>query len=130
MNHRRFFSALLAAAALAAVAGCATPNVATIPYPNMPAFPATNPAQVTILRAEPTRPHVRLGEITVDSRAATAQQVTAGLRTAAAKLGADAAVVVVDSQGGAVASSAWWGGTPPGTIAGPDVIAVAIRYPR
>lgn len=84
-----------------------------------------------LLRSEPTRPHQRLGEITVDatgSAAPAVHQAEERLRTAAAKLGADAVVLVVDPlQPGAVASRAWWG-TPGGTVTGRDVIAVAIRY--
>ena len=85
-----------------------------------------------ILRTEPSRPHVKLGEITVDATSSpppTAQEVDGMLRMAAAKLGADAAVVVVDTTqpGLAVASATWWGRTPMSRAAR-EVIAVAVKY--
>ena len=119
---------LLAAAVLAA--GCAGTNVSTIPYPNVPAFPQTDPAKVQILRTEPARPHVKLGEVTVDvssSPPPSAQEIDGLLRLAAAKLGADAAVIVDDPTGGAIASKGWWGRTPM-SRASREVVAVAVRY--
>ncbi len=120
------------AAAVLAIAGCASTNVSTIPYPNVGDFPPTNPAQVQILRTEPARPHVKLGEITVDATSSpppTAQEVDGMLRMAAARLGADAAVVVVDTTqpGLPVASGTWWGRTPMSRAAR-EVIAVAVKY--
>jgi hypothetical protein len=87
---------------------------------------------VQILRAEPARPHVKLGEITVDAFSSpppTPPEVDGMLRTAAAKLGADAAVVVVDTTqpGLPVASGTWWGRTPMNRTAR-EVIAVAVKY--
>ena len=128
MNPRSI-GAALAAAVLAAA--CASSNVSTIQYPNVPAFPATDPARVQVLRVEPARPHVKLGEITVDvssSPAPSAQEVDGMLRSAAAKLGADAAVVVDDPRApGSVASRTWWGRTPT-SRATREVIAVAVKY--
>jgi type IV pilus biogenesis protein CpaD/CtpE len=120
------------AAAVLAIAGCASTNVSTIPYPNVGDFPPTDPARVQILRTEPARPHLKLGEITVDATSSpppTAQEVDGMLRMAAAKLGADAAVVVVDTTqpGLAVASGTWWGRTPMSRAAR-EVIAVAVKY--
>lgn len=120
------------AAAVLAIAGCASTNVSTIPYPNVGDLPPTEPARVQILRAEPARPHIKLGEITVDGSSSpppTPQEVDGLLRTAAAKLGADAAVVVVDTTrpGLPVASGTWWGRTPTSRGAR-EVIAVAVKY--
>jgi hypothetical protein len=128
--HRALPLAVPAAAALA-IAGCASTNVSTIPYPNVPEFPATDPAKVQILRAEPARPHVKLGEITVDVSASpppTPQEVDGMLRLSAAKLGADAAVIVSDTAqpGLPVASGTWWGRTPMSRT-GREVIAVAVK---
>jgi hypothetical protein len=127
----RAMRSILAAAVLA-VAGCASTNVSTIPYPNVGDFPPTEPARVQILRAEPARSHVKLGEITVDASSSpppTAQEIDGMLRVAAAKLGADAAVVVVDTTqpGLPVASGTWWGRTPMSRAAR-EVIAVAVKY--
>ena len=131
MSTRSFVAPILAAAALALAAGCAGTNVSTIPYPNVPDFPPTDPAQVQILRTEPSRPHVKLNEITVNvssSPPPSAQEVDGSLRMAASRLGADAAVIVDDpTQAGAgVASRAWWGSTP--TAGTREVIAVAVKY--
>ncbi len=120
------------AAAVLAIAGCAGTNVSTTPYPNVGDFPPTEPARVQILRAEPARPHVKLGEITVDASSSpppTPQEVDGKLRAAAAKLGADAAVVVVDTTqpGLPVAGGTWWGRTPMSRTAR-EVIAVAVKY--
>jgi len=121
-----------AAATLALAAGCAGVNVSTVPYPNVPYFPPTDAARVQILRAEPARQHVKLGEVTVDvssSPPPSAQEVDGSLRTAAAKLGADAAVVVADptQPGARVAAAGWWGRTPTGQT-NREVIAVAVKY--
>jgi hypothetical protein len=131
MTTVRVLHPALALAALV-IAGCASTNVSTIPYPNVPEFPAADPAKVQILRVEPARPHVKLGEITVDvssSPPPTPQEVDGMLRMAAAKLGADAAVIVSDTTqpGAPVASGTWWGRTPMSRAAR-EVIAVAVRY--
>jgi hypothetical protein len=125
----RTIKSTLAAAALLVAAGCASVDVSTIPYPDVPVFAPTDPARVQLLRAEPARPVVKLGEITVDVTSRpppTAQEVDGLLRTAAAKLGADAAVLVVDAlRPGEVAPLQWWGRTATGQG---KVIAVAVRY--
>jgi hypothetical protein len=125
-------SSVLAATAVILAAGCASPSTFTIPYPNAGDFPPTDPARVQILRAEPARPHVKLGEITIDASSSpppTAQEVDGQLRLAAAKLGADAAVIVVDATrpGLPVASPTWWSRTT-APRASREVIAVAVRY--
>ena len=71
------------AAAVLTIAGCASTNVSTIPFPNVGDFPPTEPARVQILRAEPARPHVKLGEITLDASSSpppTAQEIDGMLR--------------------------------------------------
>ena len=127
----RIMRSILAAAVLA-IAGCASTSVSTIPYPDVGTLSPTEPARVQILRAEPARPHVKLGEITVDASSSpppTPQEVDGMLRTAAAKLGADAAVVVADTTqpGLPVAGATWWGRTPMSRGAR-EVIAVAVKY--
>ena len=124
------WSACAVLAAVALTAACASSNVSTIPYPNLPDFPATDPARVEILRVEPARPHVKLGEIMVEISSTpppSVQEVDGMLRVAAAKLGADAAVVVSNPMApGAVASSAWWSGAATRTTR--ELIAVAVKY--
>ena len=125
----RSINAALAATVLAVAAGCASTSVSTIPYPNVPVFPPTDAASVQILRVEPARPHIKLGEITVAvpaSPAPSVHEVDNILRTAAARLGADAAVLVVDpiQPTAGVASGNWWHGTSSGR----EAIAVAVKY--
>jgi hypothetical protein len=81
---------------------------------------------------EPTRPHDRLGEITVDASTDPAppiEKVEDKLRAEAAKLGADAAVVVYDRIApiGAYVTGPWWGRNLD-TISGRKLVAVAIKY--
>ena len=70
------------------------------------------PAQVQILRTVPTRPHVRLGEVTAEP-SSDSVPVTE-IEAACAKpqqMGADAAVVVYDKTQttGAYVTGPWWG---------------------
>jgi len=92
----------------------------------------TDPTAVEILRAVPTRPHERIGEVKVDASTDPAPPVTdveARLRKEAAKIGADAVVVVYDriQPVGAYVSGSWWGGSV-STISGRVLIGVAIKY--
>jgi hypothetical protein len=86
---------------------------------------------VQILRTPPTRPHVRLGEVTAEpsSDSVPVTEIEAALRKAAAKMGADAAVVVYDKTQttGAFVTGPWWGRAVQ-TIQGRVIIAVAIKY--
>jgi hypothetical protein len=128
---RRFgLSLLMACAGL--FASCATIDATATPYVGAPHPPPTNPANVQILRTEPTRPHVRLGEIVLEATTDPAppiEKVEAKLREEGAKLGADAVVVVLDriqAIGGYV-SGPWWGRTVE-TETGSKLIGVAIKY--
>ena len=59
----------------------------------------TLPSEVVVLRTEPLRPHVRLGEILIDASVDPAPPITEveeKLREETAKLGGDAVVVVYD----------------------------------
>lgn len=125
----------LAAAAWAAtltLAACASIDVNTIPYVGVQTYAPTNPAQVTILRTEPTRPHIRLGEISATvsvDPAPPIADIEAKIQSQAAELGADAAVIVVDRVQaiGVMATGPWWG-RDVDTITGRKLIAVAIKY--
>ena len=116
---------------LLAATGCGTVSTTTQQTIGAPVFPPTNPDQVQILRTEPTRPHVRLGEVRAEpaSESTPAAKIEAALQKAAAKLGADAAVVVADRTQtmGAVVTGPWWGRSVD-TVQGRVVIAVAIKY--
>ena len=85
---------------LLAVTGCNTVSTSSNQYLGVPVYPPSNPAQVEILRAPPSRPNVQLGEVTAEpsSDSVPVQQIEASLRSAAAKLGADAVVIVSDQN--------------------------------
>lgn len=78
--------------------GCSGISVNTQPYMGVPNYPAADPSSVQILPAEPTdRVHVRLGEIILDiSGQPSRQELEQKLKTAAAKLGANAVFIVRD----------------------------------
>jgi hypothetical protein len=92
----------------------------------------SDPAAVTILRTEPTRPHDRLGEVLVDASTDPAPpiaKVEEKLRQEAAKLGADAVVVVYDRvQPTAVYVTGGWWTRNVQTVTGRKLIGVAIKY--
>jgi hypothetical protein len=87
----------LVAGALFLLAGCDTVYTAHTEIGG-PEFPPSDPALVEILRQEPTRPHVRLGDVRAEpsSEEVDAKEIEEALREEAAKIGADAAVVVYD----------------------------------
>ena len=94
--------------------------------------PPGEAAKVEILRAEPTRPHDRLGEVMVDATTDPAppiEKVEERLRQEAATLGADAVVVVHDRiQPTAVYVTGGWWTRSVQTVTGRKLIGVAIKY--
>ncbi|CAN7586950.1 hypothetical protein LJR277_004128 [Pseudomonas sp. LjRoot277] len=98
----RLHRPLLIAALITSVLGlsaCASVDAQTTAYVGVEHPAPTLPSEVQVLRAEPTRPNVRLGEILIDATVDPAPpitQVEQKLREEAAKLGADAVVVVYD----------------------------------
>ena len=121
----------LAIAASLLVTGCQMVSTSHTQEIGGPKFPPSDPTQVQILRTEPTRPHVRLGEVKAEpsSESTDASLIEAALRKEAAKLGADAAVVVCDrtQTTGAYVTGPWWGRYIE-TVQGRVIIAVAIKY--
>lgn len=98
----RFKLSLLAGgltAALLALSGCATVDARTTAYVGVEHPAPTSDSQVEVLRIEPLRPHVRLGEVLIDASVDPAPpiaDVEQKLRDESAKLGGDAVVVVYD----------------------------------
>ncbi len=119
------------AAALLICTGCNTVQTTYRQDIGAPKYPPSIPAQVQILRTEPTRAHVRLGEVQAEpqSESTPATVIETALQKEAAKLGADAAVVVCDKTQvtGAVVQGPWWGRSVE-AVQGRVVIAVAIKY--
>jgi hypothetical protein len=96
--QRPLLVAALVASALV-LGACASVDAQTTAYVGVEHPAPTLPNEVQVLRTEPTRPHVRLGEILVDASVDPAPpitQVEQKLREEGAKLGADAVVVVYD----------------------------------
>jgi len=126
-----YVTSLAAAAMLFAVTGCQSVSTTTTQSIGVPTFPPTDPATVQILRTEPTRPNIRLGEIHAEpySESTPAVKIEEALQKAAAKLGANAAVVVYDKTQvvGAMVTGPWYGRSIE-NITGRVVVAVAIRY--
>jgi hypothetical protein len=126
-------NALAVAAALLWAAGCQTVSISHTQDLGGPRFAPSDPAQVQILRTEPTRPHVRLGEVRAEPSdpSVDVTKIEAAVRKEAAKMGADAAVVVYDKTQvtGAQVVGGWLNRTIQETE-GRIIIAVAIKYKK
>jgi hypothetical protein len=125
------YVACLVATALCLTTGCQTVSTTHTQEIGGPRFAPSDPTKVEILRTEPTRAHVRLGEVQAEpsDTSVDVSKIEDALRKEAAKLGADAAVVVADKTQvtGAVVSGPWWGRSVE-AIQGRVVVAVAIKY--
>lgn len=99
MSIPRCMSILALGLVLAGLAGCSSIDARTTQYVGAPHPSPTAAATVEVLRSEPTRPHVRLGEIVVDASVSPPPPITdveQKLREQAASIGGDAVVVVYD----------------------------------
>lgn len=127
----RFAARVLAGGFLMLLMGCATlPTVTTLP-PGAPTYPPTSPADVVILKAEPTHPWVLLGQIRVAPQGANypLPEIEKTLKNAGAKLGADAVVIVKDRNqvvGRIMTGPRYWRTLH--EIEGRVVIGEAIKY--
>ncbi|WP_137806539.1 hypothetical protein [Pseudomonas sp. G(2018)] len=112
----RFKLSLLAGgltATLLVLSGCATVDAQSTAYVGVEHPAPTMPSEVVVLRSEPLRPHIRLGEVLIDASVDPAPpiaEVEQKLREESAKLGGDAVVVVYDRIGtvGAHANGPLW----------------------
>lgn len=128
----RSFAAVAAVAGLCVLSGCKTVSISTREALGVPTYPPNlNPASIPILTTQPTRPHVRLGDIQAEpsSDSVSAAQITQSLQQAAAKLGADAVVIAYDQHQvlGTWVSGPWWGSSVQ-TYSGRVIIGLAIKY--
>jgi hypothetical protein len=116
---------------LLAVTGCNTISLQTNQYIGVPTYPPTDPATIQVMRTEPTRPNVKLGEITVEpsSMDTPVAKIEAKLQAAAAKMGANAVVIVVDrtQNMGAVVTGGWYN-RQISPVVGRVIVGVAIHY--
>ena len=109
---------------------CASIDSQHMQYAGATHYAPVDPVRVEILRAEPMRPHERVGEVYLDASAEpepSVNKVEEKLRTEASKMGADAVVIVYDGilPTGAYVSGAWW---DRGTESGRKLVGVAIKY--
>jgi hypothetical protein len=126
-----FLTLFAAVGALFVGAGCSTVSTTSSRYPGSPTFPPSDPAKVEVVRAEPVRPHVRLGEIKPApfSPSVDAKTIETALRKQAAKLGADAVVVVSDRvQGPEAPFVGGWRTRSAEAVPLREIVAVAIKY--
>ncbi|MGO9586417.1 MAG: hypothetical protein ACLP2Y_09495 [Limisphaerales bacterium] len=127
----RCLTSLAAIVILFVVTGCNTVSINSNQYVGVQSYPPSNPAQIQILRKEPNRPNVRLGEIRAEpaSENVSVQKIEESLRNAAAKMGADAIVIVLDRTEvtGAMVIGPWYGRSVQ-QIVGRVVVGVVIKY--
>ena len=128
MNVKRLAIVQVAALAAATAVSCFRPYGYHL-YPETPRFAPTHPDSVELLRREPRRDHIRLGEVWIrPSRYADRYYVEGVLREKAALMGADALVIVADRYlRGPVVFSYWYG---PRRVYRRQIVGIAIRYRR
>jgi hypothetical protein len=90
---------------------------------------ATDPAQIDLLRREPRRDHIRLGEVWIKpSWRMDRFYVESELREKAARMGADALVIVADRYFREGVVYSYWHG--PRAVTERQIVGIAIRYRR
>jgi len=93
---KRKINCMLLLAALVSAVACSRPYGYRL-YPDVPRFAPTHPAQVELIRREPRRTHLRLGEVWLRPEPDMPRGYVEGtLREQAAGMGADALVIVAD----------------------------------
>lgn len=98
-------------------------------YPNAPVFGPTDPARVDLLRREPRRENVRLGEVWIRPTWHMDRFYVEGvLREKAARMGADALVIVADRYFREGTVFSYWRGPRP--VYERQIVGIAIRYTR
>jgi hypothetical protein len=98
-------------------------------YRDAPRFGPTNPASIELLRRDPKRDHIRLGEVWIRPDPGMDRGYVEGiLREKAALMGADALVIVADRffREGVVYN--YWRGRM--AVYERHIVGVAIRYKR
>ncbi len=97
-------------------------------FPGAPRFAGTDPATVQLLRHDPRRPHIQLGEVWIKPEPRWSPYfVEQQLREQAAYMGAQAVVIVQDrfTRGGVVVENYWRG---PYVYRERVIVGVAIRF--
>ncbi|MCX8109265.1 MAG: hypothetical protein N3G20_10725 [Verrucomicrobiae bacterium] len=125
--HGTLFGLLLVGAT-----ACSSFSTRTLQYVGAPRPPSTSPAQVEILRTEPTKPYEKLGEVVIDASidpSPKIEKIEDSLRRNAAKLGADAVYLVHDQihPVGVVVTGPWWSPMV-SSVRGRLIVGIAIKY--
>ena len=98
-------------------------------YPDTPRFAPTYPEAVDLLRREPRRNHICLGEVWIRPDYGMDRFYVEGvLRENAARMGADALVIVADRYLGDRVAYSYWRG--PRRVYERHIVGIAIRYRR
>jgi hypothetical protein len=119
---------LILALLLTGVVACAR-NSGYHFYPQTPRFAPTHPAEVDLLRREPRRDHIRLGEVWVrPSPRMNRYDVEGMLRERTARMGGDALVIVADRYFSEGVVFNYWRG--PRSVYSRQIVGIAIRYRR
>jgi len=127
MNAKRLSMLFLAILLLGAIA-CYRPYGYHF-YPDAPHFAPTSPPAVDLLRREPRRDHIRLGEVWIrPSPRWDRHYVESVLREKAAAMGADALVIVRDRYFREGVVYTYWHG--PRVVYDRQIVGIAIRYQR
>ena len=125
MNAKRT-SVLILGVMIIGAAACYRPYGSRY-YPHTPRFEPTHPARVELLRREPRRDHIRLGEVWIrPSRYADRYYVESVLREKAAVMGADALVIVADRFFNEGVHYSYW--RRPVRVYDRQIVGIAIRY--
>jgi hypothetical protein len=124
----KWIPALILAILLPSVAACYRHSGYHF-YPRTPGFAPTDPAMVDLLRREPRRDHIRLGEVWIRPTWRMDRFYVEGvLREKAARMGADALVIVADRYFREGTVRSYWRGRR--SISQRQIVGIAIRYRR
>jgi len=96
-------------------------------YRHTPRFASTHPAQVELLRREPRRDHIRLGEVWINPEPWMDRYYVEGvLREKTARMGGDALVIVADRFFNQGVHYSYW--RRPVRVYDRQIVGIAIRF--
>ena len=122
----KWTSLLILGVLLTGAAACYRPYGSRY-YPGTPRFEPTRPAQVELLRREPRRDHIRLGEVWINPKPWMSRYEVEGiLREKTADMGGDALVIVADKFFNDGVYYSYW--RRPVRVYERQIVGIAIRY--
>jgi len=125
MNAKRT-SVLILGVMIIGAAACYRPYGSRY-YPHTPRFEPTHPARVELLRREPRRDHIRLGEVWINPEPwMSAYDVEGILQEKTADMGGDALVIVADRFFNEGVHYSYW--RRPVRVYDRQIVGIAIRY--